>query len=165
MSELVLFSEPTTAQLVEDYIKSYNRDIVATAQRHLTGYGQRQTIREELARRFGEQRGWTPMRLGRGFGFNTLAKGGFARRGYNDRLPDHRCMDHAYFYHRDRFATAIAAHIYNWPNNRAACEAAAQSFGLRLEVPDFPSWHHSLPGGTTLIVYVGPRAVEDNRCL
>jgi hypothetical protein len=66
----------------------------------------------------------------------------------------HDNLDHPFFYRRNRKAAAIAAHLYNFPANRAACEKLALSFGLTFEVPDFPSWHY--PNGTKLVVYIGP---------
>jgi hypothetical protein len=142
--------EMSNERLVAPYIKSYNSVKGVTGQAYLNGYYLRQSFRYESAQRFGKLHGWTPMKLGRSFGFNTLAKGGFARRSRDGQW--HAPHDHAYFYHRDKRTTAIAAHLYNWPNSRETCEAAARRYNLRFETPDFPSWHHPLPNGTTLIV-------------
>jgi hypothetical protein len=69
----------------------------------------------------------------------------------DDHLP-HELFDHPYFYRVDRKAVAIAAHPYGF--NKNACDDFAKRHGLKLEVPDFPSWWY--PNATTLVVYIGP---------
>jgi hypothetical protein len=115
-----------------------------------------------LAIDFGAARGWKLTNSD--FGLRTLAEGKqhdgrqrysmFGRHTNPSAGDYHYNFDHPYYYRRDRKAAAIAAHLYNYPNNRAACEKLAAEFGLEFEVPDFPSWWN--PGATTLVVYVGP---------
>jgi hypothetical protein len=112
-----------------------------------------------LATDFGAARGW---RLSDArFTLRVIAEG---KQHDGGRLFDryrnpnagdfHDNFDHPYYYRNNRRAAAIAAHLYNYPGNRLACERLAGAFGLRFEVPDFPSWWN--PGSTTLVVYVGP---------
>jgi hypothetical protein len=117
--------------------------------------------RLRLAIDFGAARGWTLAKSG--FGLRTLGTGKtHAGSRYTSLGEDadpyagnfHDECDHAYYFRRNRKAAAIAAHLYNFPGNRAQCEALATRFGLTLETPDFPSWWN--PGGTRLVLYIGP---------
>jgi hypothetical protein len=97
-----------------------------------------------------EQRGWRWARS-HAFGLQTLGRGGISdgvgpRYGHEDGVCTHTIMDHAYWFRRNRKAAAIAAHLYGWPHRRDVCEDAARRYGLRLEIPDFPSWYYPTPG-------------------
>jgi hypothetical protein len=115
-------------------------------------------LQRTLARRFGAERGWTLSSSA--FSLRTLSRG--KRHGgryilngdgfFEGSIAD--CFDHPYWFRHDGAAAAIAAHLYGFPHNKADCEAVAAEYGLRFETPDFPSWWY--PGGTTLVVYVGP---------
>jgi hypothetical protein len=114
-----------------------------------------------LAVDFGASRGWTLTT--KDFGLRTLAEGKqhdfghrytMFRRDLNPSAGEfHDQFDHPYHYRRQRKAAAIAAHLYNYPANKAECEKLAAHYGLDFEVPDFASWWN--PGGTTLVVYIG----------
>jgi hypothetical protein len=115
-----------------------------------------------LATDFGAARGW---RLSdAAFGLRTLGEGKqhaggmrcsmFSRHSNPGAGEFHDNFDHPYYHRRNRKAAAIAAHLYNYPANRAACEKIADHYGLQFEVPDFPSWCY--PNGTKLVVYIGP---------
>jgi hypothetical protein len=121
-------------------------------------------LQRRLAVDFGATRGLTLSRST--FGLRTLAQGKQHDGGQRFMLdgrrrnPDtglfHTQFDHPYFYRRDRKAAAIAAHLYGMPNCREQCLALAADFSLSFEIPDFPSWWN--PGGTTLVLYLGPAA-------
>lgn len=107
-----------------------------------------------LATEFGIARGWRLSRAS--FGLMALKRGAVYSVLQNnadvveDHMP-HEFFDHPYLYRVDRKAVAVAAHLYNF--DKAACDDFAKSHGLRLDVPDFPSWWY--PGATTLVVFIG----------
>jgi hypothetical protein len=105
---------------------------------------------------FCKQRGWTLSK--RDFGLRTLGRGGCwdGMLFWDQREDTHATLDHAEWFRRDRKVAAITAHLYGWPRVRRKCEDLARRYSVRLEVPDFPSWHFPVPNGTTLVVYAGP---------
>ena len=120
-------------------------------------------MRLHLVQTFAAARGWKPAKTG--FDFPTLARGG-CRTNWEVRFQNlvdsevilprvtREILDHPYYFKRDRQAAAIAAHLYNFPECKEECEFVAREFGVRFEVPEFPSWHY--PGGTKLVLYIGP---------
>jgi hypothetical protein len=122
-------------------------------------------MERRLAIDFGAARGWTLSPSS--FGFTTLALG---KQHAGGRRSDEgngwfsgeisSCFDHPYWYRCSRKAAAIAAHLYGMPGCLKQCETVAARFGLTFEVPDFPSWWN--PGGTTLVLYVGPVGAQSN---
>ena len=120
-------------------------------------------LRRHLVQAFAEAHGWRPAKTG--FDFPTLARGG-CRTNWEVRFQNlvdsevilprvtRETLDHPYYFKRDRQAAAIAAHLYNFPECKEECEFVAREFGVRFEVPEFPSWHY--PGGTKLVLYIGP---------
>lgn len=107
-----------------------------------------------LALDFVEPRGWTISE--RRFGVQCLARGGVHDGKDMSALLRHEILDHAYCFKRDRYAAAIAAHLYEgaFAEHRARCEALAARYGLALEIPDYPSWYY--PGATRFVLYIGP---------
>ncbi len=112
-------------------------------------------MQKAAAQRFGQRYGWRRSRTE--FSLVCLAKGAMhdGASGYRTRTgcgDHHDEFDHPYFYRCDRRAAAIAAHLYNWPANDAACRRIAAEYSLNFEVvTDFPSWWN--PGGTTLVLW------------
>jgi hypothetical protein len=117
-----------------------------------------QSVQLAAALKFGIERGWTLTKSE--FSLKMLARGStetggswcdaqWDRGGWRGDL--HAVFDHAYYYRRDRRAAAIVAHLYNWPDVRAQCEAVAAHYGLTFEAPDYPSWWNL--HGTKLVVY------------
>ena len=117
--------------------------------------------RLRLAIDFGAIHGWTLTT--KPFGLRTLGEGKcHDGRGQHDVLGRnprtgqfHSQFDHPYYYRRHRQTAAIAAHLYSYDAcKKAECKKIAARFGLEFEEPDFPSWWN--PGGTILVVYIGP---------
>jgi hypothetical protein len=170
--------------LVVEHLKQHRaaaqeaqRQWQATRDRHCRASAQREFALEgaaqyRLAADFGAARGW--QLTDAEFTLRTMAEGKqhdgrrcwrtFDRCGSNPNAGDfHDNFDHPYYYRNNRKAAAIAAHLYNYPVNRSACERIATTFGFQLQMPDFPSWWN--PGATTLVVYVGPAGIHPKRVI
>ena len=127
---------------------------IEIAQLNATPHAHRQAvvIQKKLAKEFANRQPWAATQ--RGF---TLAQLG--RRSNRSQRGDWGCStrvaDHPYFYReleRPYKPAAIAAHLYDWPDQEVDVKEAVQEFGLSYRVVrDFPSWWY--PGETTLILY------------
>lgn len=87
---------------------------------------------------------------GSDFNLKALKEGKkWAYKRGEDYHPNYDYMDHPYFY---RFPGGIAAAIVAHPYGiRDDVETWAESKGLNVHFPDFPSWH--CPGGTEIVEF------------